>query len=157
MKLKIYRTYGVMAHEYEPIFSENPAGEAADQIEVEIPEGFTVSSNGIVESDQLPFSYTLNQLLDNNGDQPCFRWVDYDGEHCVNLQIVESNKPDLRIWQCFETNDERLKDNLSRFLKENGIYYELSGCYDGWHFSIKVSTWETEKINAWLDGQKEEE
>ena len=155
MKLKIYRSYGVQGRENIPVFSMNPASKAADQITVEIPEGFKVSSNGIVESSQLPFLYTLDQLLSNNGNDPCFRWVDHGGEWVIDLQIVD-NKNNCRIWQCFETNDERLKDNLSRFLKENGIYYELSGCFNGWHFSVKVNTWETERVNAWLGEQEEE-
>lgn len=56
-----------------------------------------------------------------------------------------------RKFYSFETMFKSLKDELRAFLKTENIYYELSGCFSGWHFEIKASPDEVEKINAWLD------
>lgn len=53
----------------------------------------------------------------------------------------------------FETRFRSLKDDLRRYLHENGIYYELSGGAGFWHFEIKTDPAGVEKINAWLDTQ----
>jgi len=57
----------------------------------------------------------------------------------------------MRKYYNFETMFRSLKDELVTFLKKSGIYYELSGCGDGWHFEILCNTEEVEKVNAWLD------
>lgn len=36
----------------------------------------------------------------------------------------------------FDTMFRSLKDILCQYLKENNIYYELSGAAAGWHFEI---------------------
>lgn len=51
----------------------------------------------------------------------------------------------------FETMFGSLKDALGAFLKTQGIYYEVSGCFDGWHFEIKADEAEVEMVNRWLD------
>lgn len=51
----------------------------------------------------------------------------------------------------FETRFRTLKDELRSFLKDNGIYYELSECFGGWHFEIKLSSDEVEIVNNFLD------
>jgi len=51
----------------------------------------------------------------------------------------------------FETMFRSLKDGLTVFLKESGIYYEISGCGKGWHFEIKCNNEELEMVNNWLD------
>ena len=59
----------------------------------------------------------------------------------------------MKKWYNFETLFGSLKDALCIYLKENGIYYEVSafGFCAGWHFEIKASEEETKEINAWLD------
>lgn len=59
----------------------------------------------------------------------------------------------MKKWYNFETLFRSLKEELSSFLKENNIYYEVSafGFCAGWHFEIKASEEEVEKVNAWLD------
>lgn len=54
-------------------------------------------------------------------------------------------------WYNFETMFINLKNDLSVFLKKENIYYECSGCFGSYHFEIKASPDEVEKINAWLD------
>lgn len=56
-----------------------------------------------------------------------------------------------RKYYSFETMFRSLKDELSQFLKESGIYYELSGCFAGWHFEVLCNPSEVEYINNWLD------
>jgi hypothetical protein len=56
-----------------------------------------------------------------------------------------------RKFYSFNTAFRSLKDNLRRFLKESGIYYELSGCGAAWHFEIKCNPTEVELVNNWLD------
>lgn len=53
----------------------------------------------------------------------------------------------------FETRFRSLCDALREYLKENGIYYELSGGAGFWHFEIKTDPTGAEKINAFLDTQ----
>lgn len=57
----------------------------------------------------------------------------------------------MRKYYNFETMFRSLKDELREYLHEIGVYYELSGCYSGWHFEILANQEEVEKINKWLD------
>lgn len=46
------------------------------------------------------------------------------------------------------------KDNaekLKAFLKDNGIYFEPSSCYNLIHFEVKADKAEFEKVNAFLE------
>lgn len=51
----------------------------------------------------------------------------------------------------FNTMFRSLKDDLRSFLKTQGFYYELSGCFGGWHFEIRLDQSEVEIVNNWLD------
>lgn len=56
----------------------------------------------------------------------------------------------------FETLFRSLRDGLRAFLKDSGIYYELSELgyemgFRGWHFEILANASELAAINAWLD------
>lgn len=57
----------------------------------------------------------------------------------------------MRKFYNFETMFKSLKEELTVFLKESGIYYECSGCGKGYHFEIECNNEEVEKINNWLD------
>ena len=50
----------------------------------------------------------------------------------------------------FTTYDETVKDEMRKYLKENNIYYELSSCYDGWHFEIKMLEEQMKNVNDFL-------
>lgn len=41
-------------------------------------------------------------------------------------------------------------EKLKVFLKENGIYFEPSSCYNLIHFEIKADKEEVEKVNGFL-------
>ena len=41
-------------------------------------------------------------------------------------------------------------EKLKEYLKENGIYYEPSACYNLIHFEIKADKKELEKVNKFL-------
>lgn len=53
----------------------------------------------------------------------------------------------------FETAFRSLCDALREYLKESGIYYELSGGAGFWHFEIKTDERGAERINAFLNTQ----
>lgn len=53
----------------------------------------------------------------------------------------------------FDTRFISLRNALREYLKNNNIYYELSGAYSYYHFEILVSPEELENINTFLDSQ----
>ena len=42
-------------------------------------------------------------------------------------------------------------EKLKAYLKDNGIYFEPSACYNLIHFEIKVDEEEVKKVNAFLE------
>ncbi len=53
----------------------------------------------------------------------------------------------------FETRFISLRNALREYLKENNIYYELSGGPAFYHFEIKTDPAGAAAINSWLDTQ----
>lgn len=51
----------------------------------------------------------------------------------------------------FETMFRSLKDILCEYLKNNNIYYELSGVATNWHFEILTDTTGAGAINNFID------
>ena len=51
----------------------------------------------------------------------------------------------------FNTMFRSLKDKLAQFLKDNNIYYELSGAAANWHFKILTDANGSEMINNFID------
>jgi hypothetical protein len=51
----------------------------------------------------------------------------------------------------FETMFRSLKDKLTAYLKENSIYYELSGAAANWHIEILTDPTGAEKINNYIE------
>ena len=51
----------------------------------------------------------------------------------------------------FNTMFRSLKDELTEFLKDNNIYYELSGAAANWHFEILTDANGAEIINNYID------
>lgn len=51
----------------------------------------------------------------------------------------------------FETTLEFLKVSLERFLKDSNTYYEISSIEEGWHFEIKTTPEDAQKINNYID------
>jgi hypothetical protein len=50
-----------------------------------------------------------------------------------------------------ETRFISLRDDLRRYLHENGVYYELSGGPGFYHFEIKTDPAGAEKINRFIE------
>ena len=57
----------------------------------------------------------------------------------------------MRKYYNFETRFISLRNELRQFLKDNNIYYELSGAYSYYHFEIFANAAEVKKINNYLD------
>lgn len=53
----------------------------------------------------------------------------------------------------FDTRFISLRYSLREYLKNNNIYYELSGAYSYYHFEILASPEELDNINTFLDTQ----
>ena len=51
----------------------------------------------------------------------------------------------------YETIENPIVDKLRRYFHENKIKYELSACFDGWHFEIYLDENEVENVNSFLD------
>lgn len=54
-------------------------------------------------------------------------------------------------WYNFETDNPIIKDELRKYFHDNNIVYELSACFDGWHFEIFTDENGCENINSFLD------
>ena len=61
-------------------------------------------------------------------------------------------KESIKRFYSFETSFLSLKTELSVFLKQNNIYYELSGCRAAWHFDVLCDDATAEKVDSFLDG-----
>lgn len=59
----------------------------------------------------------------------------------------------MRKYYNFETMFISLRDALRAFLKENNIYYELSGARPYYHFEILANPGELAKVNCFLDSE----
>ena len=57
----------------------------------------------------------------------------------------------MKKWYSYETMNPNVKDEVRRYLRQNHIYYELSECFDGWHFEILCDNMECEDANRFLD------
>lgn len=50
----------------------------------------------------------------------------------------------------FTSHNEEYKDKLRKYLHEKSIYYELSSCYNGWHFEIKIPDHLVDEVNTFI-------
>lgn len=78
--MKIYKSYGVLAHEYQPVYTAYvPASEIYDVVNVTLPDGWEEAEG--VFGDTLIVSpdgetYLANKILTNWGDRPALIWYD---------------------------------------------------------------------------------
>ena len=56
----------------------------------------------------------------------------------------------MKKWYSYETMNPDVKDEVRRYLKQNHIYYELSECFDGWHFEIELEEEDFETVDWFL-------
>ena len=102
MKTTIYANYGVLAHEYQTVYTATaPHGHAkvSEPVIVEIPDDFKPYHNDtgevVVNVPGIPWPYTLDEVLAAvNGEQPGLRWYDGHKEHRVALEIIYGDKED---------------------------------------------------------------
>lgn len=83
MKIPIYKSYGVLAHEYQPVYSwACPQSEIYDEIVVEVPN---VDGENCYGQPLVNFGdgvvYPLPMVLDNWGDEPALIWYDGAVQH----------------------------------------------------------------------------
>lgn len=75
--VKLYASYGVLAHEKRPVFTTDyPATNAYDEIMVEIPYPVwrsTMNELGVTINGQ---DYLLSEVLTNRDFDPVLRWCD---------------------------------------------------------------------------------
>lgn len=57
----------------------------------------------------------------------------------------------MKKWYNYETCNPIMRDELRSYFKKNHINYELSDCFDGWHFEIELTKDEAEKVTWFLD------
>ena len=56
----------------------------------------------------------------------------------------------MKKWCNYETINPNIKDEVRKYLNQNDIYYELSDCFDGWHFSIEIEEEDYENLDWFL-------
>ena len=91
MTYKLYESYGVLAHEKTPIYSDQiPASDAYNVITVDIPDEYPLSENAAGETliDIDGGTYLLQEVLSNRGDHPVLRWFDGRNYRTKTLTVV---------------------------------------------------------------------
>ena len=91
--MKLYRSFGVMGQELAPVYSAGiPAGEIYDEIEVTLPDGWSMAENEAMETLLTAPDgtvYLSYEVLSREGDAPALRWYDGDGERVQVLTVKE--------------------------------------------------------------------
>ena len=86
MEVKLYKNFGVLAHEKEPVYTYFvPAATAHDRVTVDIPQ-----ISGTNEYDEPLVSlhgrdYPLHDVLATVDDAPALRWYDGQTYHIIPL------------------------------------------------------------------------
>lgn len=92
MTMKIYASYGVLAHEKRPVYTvEAPAGDICDELTVELPEGWELAENEAgapLLTMPTGETYLARELLTNRGDAPALRWYGGHQHHIITLKII---------------------------------------------------------------------
>ena len=90
MTTKIYKSYGVLAHEKQPFYSVScPASDIHDEIQVEMPCPVWRTVMGDAGVTLGGIDYLLADVLTNWGDDPALVWYEDDGKHHKLLQVVD--------------------------------------------------------------------
>lgn len=90
MKSKIFKSYGVLAHEKEPVYTfRRSASEIYDTLTVEIPHVAGVNDNDepLLELDGV--TYRLGDVLTNIGEKPAISWINGTMYRHELLQITD--------------------------------------------------------------------
>lgn len=98
MTIKGYANYGVLAHEYQILFTAYaPAAHSdyAEEVEYTIPEGWKTSENGagdLLLTLDGKTSYLVKELLSSWEDKPVFAWYDGEKRHQQELEYRLTGK-----------------------------------------------------------------
>ena len=97
----IYANYGVLAHEYQTVYTTAPHEHAVtfEKIAIEIPDSFNPYYNYldeiVIRIPGSPWPHMLSEVLTTvKGKLPGMRWYDGHKGHTVALDIVEESKHD---------------------------------------------------------------
>lgn len=88
MKVKIYCSYGVLAHEKHPVYSVHaPASDISEKIEINIPDEIIRGTNEYGEPILMldGMKYLLSEALTNAGDKPVIRWYNGNTHKTISL------------------------------------------------------------------------
>lgn len=92
MTHKLYASYGVLAHEKQPVYTDGlPASDIYDLVTVDLPAGVSIlhhaAGGTLVDIDGQV--YFLNDILSTDDqDQPILTWFDGIKTHVIPLAIV---------------------------------------------------------------------
>jgi hypothetical protein len=78
-------------------------------------------------------------------------WQKEQYEEAEVVKKIYTEEKDKKDFYSFETMRGNLKEKFIVFLKENNIYYELSGCDSGWHFEINCNQAQLDLCNNFLE------
>lgn len=95
MKATIYANYGVLAHEYQTIYTASAPhchATVSDKLEIEIPEEFNPYLNDtediVITIPGMPWPYRLEEVIGDADGFPAICWYDGGKNHRVMLRIV---------------------------------------------------------------------
>lgn len=89
MTTTIYKSYGVLAHEKQPVYSAYaPASDIYDRITVEINIPTFANEAGELGVVLGGRKQWLVDVLTNWGDAPALAWYDEDGYHHIILNVI---------------------------------------------------------------------
>lgn len=90
MKIKLYKNYGVLAHEKEVIYTYSlPASEVHDQVIVDIPQVASINCYGEPMVSLDGSIHHLQDVLTSVNNMPALRWYDGRSYHILTLLTVE--------------------------------------------------------------------
>lgn len=90
MVIKIYKSYGVLAHEKQPFYSVSaPASPIYDEIKAEMPCEVWETASGEPCVTLGGVDYIVREILTNWGDEPALVWYEDDGKHHRLLKVVD--------------------------------------------------------------------
>ena len=89
MNIKIYKSYGVLAHEKQTFYSVSaPASDIYDEIKVEMPCEVWATASGEPGVTLGGVDHLVREILTNWGDAPALVWYEEDGKHHMLLQVA---------------------------------------------------------------------
>lgn len=90
MKIKLYESWGVLAHEKQPVYTVNcPVSDAYNLVEVELPHVTGANDYGEPLLTLDGSQYLLHEVLTNWGDKPALVWYDVQSTRRIMLDATK--------------------------------------------------------------------